>query len=479
MGLHPGYKTGTKMDPQKTYLFYDIETTGLNKCFDQILQFAAVRTDLELNELERHEIQIRLNPDVIPSPAALLTHRIGITEMQSGKLEIEALREIHGVMNVPGTLSLGYNSLGFDDEFLRFSFYRNLLSPYTHQYQNGCARADLYPTVVLYYLFKNDALEWPNYQGKITLKLEHLSTANQLTSGRAHHAMVDVNACVSLARKLKQHRNLWERALNYFDRKSDTQRAQQLSSVFKTELGSHTEAVLVNGNFGSDNFYQIPAIHLGIHRHYRNQSIWLALDRPELLSTTPDTIPTTTYAVRKRFGEPPFVLPVSQHQLTSERIEQVAASKHWLQENPQLFQKIRDYHLNYTYPKIPNRDVDAALYDINFPTPHEEFLFQRFHLAPPAEKENIALTLPNPVRREQALRIMGRYYSDHLSEENKKLYEEYVQHAQQKSLIDYRGKSSLTLPKVLEEIHHLENEASLDQQQKQLLLDFKTYLTRA
>ena len=61
---------------QNTYLFYDLETTGLNKCFDQVLQFAAIRTDKELNELEQHEIKIKLNADVIPSPQALLTNNI-------------------------------------------------------------------------------------------------------------------------------------------------------------------------------------------------------------------------------------------------------------------------------------------------------------------------------------------------------------------------------------------------------------------
>ena len=53
-----------------SYLFYDIETTGLNKAFDQVLQFAAIRTDPELNEIERHDIKVNLRPDVIPSPLA-------------------------------------------------------------------------------------------------------------------------------------------------------------------------------------------------------------------------------------------------------------------------------------------------------------------------------------------------------------------------------------------------------------------------
>ena len=37
----------------KYYVFYDLETTGMNPAFDQILQFAAVKTDLDLNEIER------------------------------------------------------------------------------------------------------------------------------------------------------------------------------------------------------------------------------------------------------------------------------------------------------------------------------------------------------------------------------------------------------------------------------------------
>src|SRR4029079_4326828 len=127
----------------QTYLFYDIETTGLSKSFDQVLHFAAIRTDLQLKELSRHEIKIKLNRDVIPSPYALLTHKIGIHDMLTGVSEWDAMRQIHEWLNTPGTISLGYNTLGFDDEFLRFSFYRHLLKPYTHQYANQCYRMDI------------------------------------------------------------------------------------------------------------------------------------------------------------------------------------------------------------------------------------------------------------------------------------------------------------------------------------------------
>ena len=47
-----------------SYLFYDIETTGLNKAFDQVLQFAAIRTDPELNEIDRHAVELYQCPSV-------------------------------------------------------------------------------------------------------------------------------------------------------------------------------------------------------------------------------------------------------------------------------------------------------------------------------------------------------------------------------------------------------------------------------
>jgi exodeoxyribonuclease-1 len=192
----------------QTFLFYDLETTGLNKAFDQVLTFAAIRTDTSFREIDRHELSVRLRPDVIVSPRAIMTHRIPISESLGGTSEYDAVRKIHKWLNAPKTISLGYNTLGFDDEFLRFSFHRNLLPPYTHQYANGCRRMDILPCTVIYRLYSEGTLNWPEIDGKPTLKLEHLSEANRLASGRAHDAMVDVEATVALARKLSQEEKI-------------------------------------------------------------------------------------------------------------------------------------------------------------------------------------------------------------------------------------------------------------------------------
>ena len=125
----------------KTFLFYDVETSGLNPVFDQILTFASIRTDLHLREINRQSVTIQLRGDIIPSPKAFLTHGLTSDELALGIHEYEAALKIYKLVNTPETISLGYNSLGFDDEFLRFMFYRNLLDPYSHQYSNEIGRA--------------------------------------------------------------------------------------------------------------------------------------------------------------------------------------------------------------------------------------------------------------------------------------------------------------------------------------------------
>jgi len=456
----------------KTYLFYDIETTGLNPCFDQVLQFAAIRTDLKLRELERYELRVKLNCDVTPSPAAIITHRIGMSELQTGIDEYAALLQIHHWFNTPGTISLGYNTLGFDDEFLRFSFYRHLLPPYTHQFANECSRMDLYPLTVMYYLFKPSVLrQWPQVNQQPSLKLERLNEVNQLVVGQAHNAMVDVEATLALARNYSQEREMWDFLLGYFSKETDLNRMNQLDS----------EALLVDGKLGSQQNYLAPVLKLGQHCQYKNQTLWLRLDLENLIETTVDNIPKTTYVIRKKFGESELLLPVKPRYLEKvslDRQQLAKKNKTRLQENPELLTAICNYHRQYIYPKIPGIDPNAALYDLGFPTPHEENLFRQFHQAPASQKMTIAQQFSHPVHQQLALRIMGRHFPNELTAEQLNLFNQYLQ----KSLygcedgagIDYRGQYKLTVPVALTDLNTLKNSA-LSAEQLALLDEFNNY----
>lgn len=453
-----------------TYLFYDIETTGLNICFDQVLQFAAIRTDMDLNEIERYEINVRLNSDLLPAPGAIKTHNISLDEMQNGENEVEAMQKIHALLNTPGTISVGYNTLSFDDQFLRFSFYRNLLTPYTHQYANGCARMDIFPITILFYLYKREAIEWPEIDGKISLRLENLIRLNNLAEGHAHNAMVDTVATLALARKLRQHQEMWDYVTGYFNKQEDLARMSQLRQ---------NQALLLHSKLGAKNFFQAPVLYLGQHEIYKNQSLWLRLDNEKLKKTTAETIAENVYVITKRTAEEKIVLPPKDRfmkHLSPERLALAEENLNWLRENPNLQQLIADYYLNFTYPEIENIDPSAALYTVGFPTPQEQKLFSDFHRAAIQDKERVFSRFNHPVYRELALRILGRNYYAHISEDLQKEFDTYRKKALNHELIDFKGGKKLSKTKASEELGELLNDEALNAQQQNNLRSYQEFL---
>ena len=237
----------------KQYLFYDLETSGTNPSFDQILQFAGVKTDLSFNEIERYEFRIKLRNDVIPEPGALIVNRLSIEDIMEGYTEYEAVREIQSILSAPGTINIGYNSISFDDEFMRFNYFRNLLEPYANQ-KIGCIRMDLLPITLMYYLFKKESMIWPSKNGKVNLKLENLNDLNGLADGMAHDAVVDVLATIEMARRFKEFDpQTWDYLIGHFSKKIDYERISKLDEVvFSDELKCRKGFFIKNG-FGYQN----------------------------------------------------------------------------------------------------------------------------------------------------------------------------------------------------------------------------------
>lgn len=468
---------------KKTYLFYDIETTGLNKAFDQVLQFAAIRTDRQLNEIDRHTIKARLRPDVIPSPGAIITNRIAVDDFKSGLCEFDAIGQIHQLMNEPETTSLGYNSLGFDDEFLRFAFHRNLLAPYTHQFLHGCRRMDLLPMSVMFWLYRRAAITWPQINGKPSLKLEHICEVNQLVSGAAHDAAVDVVATVELARRFFKNKKMWNYLMGYFDKETDAHRIAEIPASFESALGKHRKALMVGSEYGPQLMYQVPVLSIGNSIPYSNQSLWLRLDLPELRETKADAIDETTWVVRKRYGEPGILLPPDRRYLkflSDARRAAAAENLNWLQSNPTRFQQIASYHRQYTYPYITNLEPEAALYQLGFFTRSDEKLFKNFQTADLDEKEKIVDRLTNPDARTLAIRLLCRNYPDRISKNFAGEFEAYMRRINprrpEEAMLDYKGQPRLTPPGALAEIKHLKKTTRLDQDQVQLLDDLQNYI---
>lgn len=461
---------------QPTFLFYDIETSGLHPAFDQIIQFAAIRTDLDLNELARYTWLVKPNIDVIPSPRALILHRTPWALWQQGEPEGVVIQRIHALFNTPGTISLGYNTLGFDDEFLRFSFYRNLLMPYTHQYLNRCYRADLYPLTTFYYLFHHDSLRWPKQQQKVSLKLEQLNAENHLSSGAAHTAMVDVEATLALAKKLQPEKKTWAYLLGYFDKIKDAARIEQLplAKPLPNKFG-----LMIDGLYGAPSNFCVPVLQLGVHRHYKNQHCWLRLDNENLIHTTPDNVKHYTWVTHKKLGEPGFLLPpkpIYTQKLSGQRIDALFCNLAWLHKNPEVMAAIKNYYLEFTYPRYDYVDPSAQLYLAGFWTTQEQRQCQHFQGAAWEQKRYILEKFTNPLLKQLAIRVVARFDLTLLSQAQRTLWAEDQAYQCQfpEKVLDYKGQKKLTSNAAQLELEQLLLENTLDAEQQRMLIEYAT-----
>ncbi len=206
-----------------SFLFYDLETFGQDPRRTRIAQFAAVRTDTELNVVEE-PISFLVKPadDLLPSPHATLI--TGITPQQAqreGINEAEAFARIATQMTRPQTCSLGYNTLRFDDEFIRHGLFRNFYDPYEREWRGGNSRWDLLDMLRLMHALRPEGIHWPTREdGATSFRLEHLALANNVREGEAHEALSDVYATISIARKFRTAQpRLWEYALKLRDKR--------------------------------------------------------------------------------------------------------------------------------------------------------------------------------------------------------------------------------------------------------------------
>ncbi len=92
--------------------------------------------------------------------------------------------------------------LRFDDEVTRYSLYRNFSTRMPGV--GGNSRWDLIDIVRTAYALRPDGIQWPQQDGRTSLRLELLSKANGIDHGHAHEALSDVRATIALARLIRQ-----------------------------------------------------------------------------------------------------------------------------------------------------------------------------------------------------------------------------------------------------------------------------------
>lgn len=206
-----------------SFLFYDLETFGTDPRRSRIAQFAAIRTDAELNPIDAPwDFLVRPADDLLPSPvASLITGIDPQRALREGVSEAEAFARIFEAMSTPETCTLGYNSLRFDDEFVRHGLFRHFYDPYEREWRGGNSRWDLLDVMRLAHALRPEGIVWPQREdGTPSFRLEHLATANDVREGEAHEALSDVRALIGMARLLRTAQpKLWNYALKLRDKR--------------------------------------------------------------------------------------------------------------------------------------------------------------------------------------------------------------------------------------------------------------------
>lgn len=189
-----------------SFFFYDLETSGFSAFNARIMQFGGQRTDMELNPIgDPVNIFIKLTEDVLPDPDAVLV--TGITPqhvLANGVSEAEFLRQFTEEIATPATIFTGFNTVRFDDEFIRCLHYRNFYDPYEWQWQDDRSRWDLLDVARMTRALRPDHIQWPfDVHGKPTNRLELLTALNKLDHEHAHDALSDVEATIAVARLIR------------------------------------------------------------------------------------------------------------------------------------------------------------------------------------------------------------------------------------------------------------------------------------
>jgi len=206
----------------KTFFFYDLETSGLNAREARIMQFAGIRTDMDLKQVgEPVNVLVRLNDDTLPSPEAIMV--TGITPQQTvegGFSEAEFSKMLVNDIFTVDTIAVGFNNVRFDDEFIRHLFWRNFFDPYEWSWKDGRSRWDLLDVVRMTRALRPEGIKWPvDRKGVATNRLELIASVNGIDHFKAHDALSDVEALIAVTKLIRDKQpQLYEYLLKMRDK---------------------------------------------------------------------------------------------------------------------------------------------------------------------------------------------------------------------------------------------------------------------
>ncbi len=466
-----------------SFYFYDLETTGFNPREARIMQFGGQRTDMQLKPIgEPHNLLIRLTNDVVPDPDAVLV--TGITPQKTiseGITEAEFLGLFHKDIATPGTIFVGYNSVRFDDEFMRFLHYRNFYDPYQWQWQDDRSRWDLLDVVRMTRALRPDGIKWPfDSSGKPTNGLEQLTSMNGIDHGNAHDALSDVNATIGLAHLLRSKQpKLFDFLLVHKDKKAITSLVLSSASFLYT-----------SGKYSSE-FEKTTVVAMFV-KHPRRQGV-LVYDLRHDPSTFANMTPRELAdAWSRRWDDPGLHLPIKSLQYNRcpavaplgvlDRVSQkrLQLDMAVIEKNRKILFELSDFKKNVLLAldimdtqqqaRFATKDsnVDSQLYE-GFFDDNDRNLFDKFHQIDPQEIADFGANFKDKRLQKLLPLFKARNYLKFLTSEE---YEKWELHRQNHLMA---GGTSSRLAVYFDKITELKNQPKISKNQQFLLEELQLY----
>ena len=458
--------------------WHDYETFGVDPRRDRPAQFAGLRTDEELNEIgDPLVIYCKPARDVLPHPeACLLT---GITPQladEEGLLEPDFIAQIHAELARPGTCSVGYNTLRFDDEVTRFTLYRNFYEPYAREWQNGNSRWDLIDLVRMTYALRPEGIEWPSHEdGQPSFRLEDLTRVNDIGHEAAHDALSDVRATIGLARLLRERQ---PRLYDWlFQLRNKHRAAEQLdltghtpvvhtSSMYPSVTGCTTLVMPLIGETGNSNSVLVydlrhdPGPFLDLDEGALHERLFT---RTEDLPEGKERLPVKSVKINKC---PALAPRKTLDEAASERIaiNLDACDRHWelLIANKGFMQRVAQAYSGRGFG--PGGDVDLALYD-GFLNNSDNGALARVRDATPQKLGQTDFDFQDERLPELLFRYRARNWPGTLSGEEVQRWEKFRHHRLQ----DVDGGGSIVLEDYDDAITRLRSEREGDVDAQKIL----------
>ena len=457
-------------------IFYDFETTGRDKYWDQIIQVGAILCDENLNELDQFNIKCKLNKSIIPAPQALLVNGLSMSEIATHHLSYYDL--VHQMKEKfedwsPG-IFIGYNSINFDEEFLRNALFQNLHeNAYLTQINNN-GRADALNIVQASSIFTPTAIKIPDTKNKF--KLDLLAPLNNIEHENAHDALADVIATIELCKLIKKNDGeFWDQSLQ-----SSTKRG--VSEIFeKDTMYCHPEAY-----YGS--VYPFVTTHVGTFNNRNNSEINILFDLkkdPKEYIDLDKAQLKELYKSEKLFryirnNRHPIIMPKAYATSFTnyEKIgfDELESRVNIIQNDPDFKRRILEIHNETSEGYSTESQIDVyeeeSIYSGGFPSLSDKLTMKKFHSSAWEDRVKICEEFKDKRYTYFGKQIIYNHNINLLEMNDRNI----LQKATANRLMSNNSEKWLTIPEAFNQIDNLRDEHGEDADILKFIDEFNTYL---